>query len=384
MRTLFFVVNQDLADGSAHALYCLRHCWWLAATNNQAQVRLIHSGRAADARLHESSGLGPLPNLSVHALPGIRKPRGGRGLTINAVYHWAAFFFLRKTKHSQDILASASFPKLFRFLCRRKGLRHDVRTVYEVHQLALLEHGPGSEPARIEREVLDCTDVIMATTRVLLEHVQEAFPDKATACLGLGCGFAPEAIPARHRPVEAPLTVAYVGSLYEEQGVRWLVQSWPEIQANLGFPCKLKVIGGPAREVDQIRRLADLDDQAVELRGPVPPGQLAVHLETVDALVIPALLQGRMPYVAITKAYDYLGLNRPIVATDLPSIREVLRPGKEALLFNPGDQAGLAKCLNTLLTKPLLASTLLANCRERSQEFSWQARARQWWDAVGA
>ena len=46
-----------------------------------------------------------------------------------------------------------------------------------------------------------------------------------------------------------------------------------------------------------------------------------------------------MPYVAITKAYDYLAMGRPIIAANLPSIRDVLRHGREALLFAPGESS---------------------------------------------
>jgi len=102
----------------------------------------------------------------------------------------------------------------------------------------------------------------------------------------------------------------------------------------------------------------------------------------VDALIIPALNRGRMPYVAITKAYDYLGLNRPILAANLPSIAEVLRPEREALLFAPEDAAGVADALTRIMRETDLVRTLTAHCRGRREEFTWENRSTAWWRAV--
>ncbi|HDQ41261.1 MAG TPA: glycosyltransferase [Desulfonatronum sp.] len=382
MRNLFFVVNQDLGDGSAHALYCLRHCWWLAKTNSQAMVHLIHSGRLAEREALGAAGLVSAANLRVRSLPSIRKPRDGRGVTINAVFFWAMVLDLRKQQHPGDILACASFPKLFQFLCRRKGLLRDMRTVYEVHQLAALEHGPQARQTAVEREVLECADVVVTTTNALLDQVRASFPGKPTAALGLACGFDPRAAPERSGTSGEPFTLAYVGSLYEEQGVRWLLASWPEIVATAGRPLKLVVIGGPASACERLRVEYGASDNTMELRGPIPPGRLPEQLRRVDALVIPALKMGRMPYVAITKAYDYLGLNRSIVAADLPSIREVLRPGQEALLFAPGDCRDLAACIRTLVDDADLVFALTSRARERCATLSWTQRAKRWWEAV--
>lgn len=381
MNNLFFIVNQDVGDGSAHALYCLRHCWWLAQTNSRAMVYLVHSGRSSARTSLAAAGLALIPNLQVRALPSIRKPRGGRGVTINAVYFWSVVFFLRNHRRPGDILVCAGFLKLFRFLCRRQGLLPGMRTVYEAHQLAFLESGAASRQALVERKALARADLVLTTTNALRDQVHALFPDKPSAALGLACGFNPAAVPERRTTSGEPFTLAYAGSLYEEQGVRWLLASWPRIVAAASRPLKLVVIGGPVSACERLRAEFGATT-AIQLRGPVPPRRLPEVLQSVDALVIPALAKGRMPYVAITKAYDYLGLNRPILAADLPSIRDVLRPGQEALLFTPGDHRDLAGCIQTLQDDVGLASALTSRARGRCADFSWAERAKQWWEVV--
>jgi glycosyltransferase involved in cell wall biosynthesis len=116
----------------------------------------------------------------------------------------------------------------------------------------------------------------------------------------------------------------------------------------------------------------------ISVHGAIPPRDLSRFLTCVDALIIPTLAEGRMPYVAITKAYDYPGLNRPIVASNLPSISSVLRHDQEALLFNPGEADACAAALASLLERPELGSRLVNASRQLALKLSWKARAEEY------
>ena len=147
-------------------------------------------------------------------------------------------------------------------------------------------------------------------------------------------------------------------------------------------PLRLKIAGGTPREVEILRGLTAGREETVQIHGPVAPGELPRFLRDVDALIIPALSRGRMPYVAITKAYDYLGLNRPILAANLPSITEVLRPEREAVVFVPEDPTQVADALARIVHDADLVRTLTVNCRVRRKEFTWKNRSTAWWQAV--
>jgi glycosyltransferase involved in cell wall biosynthesis len=102
----------------------------------------------------------------------------------------------------------------------------------------------------------------------------------------------------------------------------------------------------------------------------------------LNALIIPALDQAHRASIAFTKAYDYAGLGLPVLASELPTIREVLEPETHALYFEPGDAVGLASCVQRLSNDPRLAATMSRNLRQHSTELSWDARARRWWQSV--
>jgi len=65
----------------------------------------------------------------------------------------------------------------------------------------------------------------------------------------------------------------------------------------------------------------------------------------------------------------------PILATDLPSIREVLRHGENAWLVPPGDPKALAEGIRHLLENPNLAEGLARQAREDVRQYTWKRRA---------
>jgi glycosyltransferase involved in cell wall biosynthesis len=85
------------------------------------------------------------------------------------------------------------------------------------------------------------------------------------------------------------------------------------------------------------------------------------------------VIQGCCPI----KLLEYLACRRPVVAANLPVVRELVQDGVEALLFAPDDPADLACKLLRLLSDQTLAERLATNGHARVQrEFTWDiARA---------
>jgi glycosyltransferase involved in cell wall biosynthesis len=384
MSQLFFIINQDPADGSAHALYCRRLVGWLARTRPDCQVTLVHPepGRKL-LRRHSPASAMP-SNLRWTALPAVRRARGRSGITVDLVYHWMAFLYLFRQSRSGDWLVSGSFPRLFHFLLQRPVLRQRLKCLYEVHDLAWLNDGGLTRRAERELIMLARAHGLLTTTQALADVLARLLPERPVQVLPLGCGFEPDAFPTARSPPHPPAesyVLGYVGSLYREQGVQWLVRAWPNVNHRQPLPLRLEVAGGTPREVRQLQSMAEAAGVAedVAVRGALDPGRLVPWLHGVDALIIPALPEGRMPYVAITKAYDYLGLRRPILASDLPTIREVIRPDREGLLFRAGDAAILACVVRQLALEPARGAALAEAAAKRSRDFSWEDRARHYW-----
>lgn len=383
---VFFIANQDLCDRSAHALYSVRNAWWLAHENPDLHVELWHAPHDSAKDPLTVIGLSPLPNLHIVALPNVRKKKGSWGLTLNSVFHIAAY--LRLVKHSSpgDILIVASFPKVFRVLNKSGYLRKRLKFVYEVHQLAVIDDGELSSRARHELRRISTAELFLVTTQALGDVLRKHLPKARIERAPLGCGIDPATIPdAPAWRNDGPIRAAYLGSVYREQGVEWLTGEWEKITKIVGRDLELHIIGGSQTQVDSLRKITRKNEK-ITLHGQVGPGEIGEALKEIDLLIIPSLAEGRMPFVAITKAYDYLALKRPILAANLPSIQEVLRDEQEALLFHPGSTPKLAAALRRIIDTPVLREKLIFNTTERAAEFTWTRRSQlygQWLQKLG-
>ena len=114
----------------------------------------------------------------------------------------------------------------------------------------------------------------------------------------------------------------------------------------------------------------------VTFTGFVAPSAVPDHLAAADVLVMPTTQD--LPYAAYTsplKLFEYMATGNPVVASDLPVLREVLRHGDNALLYPPRDGAALAAAVRRLDAEPALARALAAQARRDVQHHDWRARA---------
>jgi len=82
-------------------------------------------------------------------------------------------------------------------------------------------------------------------------------------------------------------------------------------------------------------------------------------------------------YTSPLKLFEYMAAGRPIVASDLPSLREVLSHSHNAWLVPPDDPAALAGALCTVRDDPALGSRLAAQASADIAAYTWDGRARR-------
>lgn len=229
--------------------------------------------------------------------------------------------------------------------------------------------------ARREADAARGADLLLPLTSALAEGLKGmgADPSRIRLC--------PDGVDvARWRPAPAwpssgPLL--YAGHLYPWKGADALV---PMMAALPGE--RLVVAGGTPHEgdLDRLKAAAAAAGVAARIAFPgfVEPGRLPAVAAGAAIGLLP--LPGDNPFAARftspLKLFEYMAAGLPIVASDLPALREVLTDGVNALLVPPGDPLALAAAVRRLRGEDGLAGRLRARALRDVQAYTWDRRAR--------
>jgi len=123
----------------------------------------------------------------------------------------------------------------------------------------------------------------------------------------------------------------------------------------------------------------------VELTGVVPHERAVELLAGCDVCVSPHVPNpdGTRFFGSPTKLFEYMGLARAIVASDLEQIGEVIEHERTGLLCPPGDAEPAAQAVLRLLGDAALRDRLgAAALAEAEARYSWDAHAQRILDAA--
>jgi glycosyltransferase involved in cell wall biosynthesis len=264
------------------------------------------------------------------------------------------------------------------------------RVVYEAHAVEALmyaergalygtmEQPDPAKQARIdrrERRVWRGAGGVVTTTAGIRDGLAERHgPRERVRVVPNGCDVpAQREFPGMAGP---PPTVVYAGQLYPWKGVDVLVEAMVDVPG-----ARLIVLGGLEGEPDleRVRALATrcgLEGRC-EFRGTVAQSDVAAVLEQAHVVAVPFLRTVMTErHTSPLKAFEALAAGRAVVVSDLPSSREFLRDGENALLTPPGDAGALSAALRRVLDDPALAERLARAAWDSAPEHSWDARAR--------
>jgi glycosyltransferase involved in cell wall biosynthesis len=246
--------------------------------------------------------------------------------------------------------------------------------------------GPREPPSRAKLDRLNRREQLVwarasayvTITRSLAEELDRRYgPRQAVFVVPDGArplDSAPALSPGPRAPGDRPVA-AYAGHLYPWKGADVFVRALALAPNIRGL-----IVGGHPAEPDlgRIERLArDLGvGERLEITGLVPPPDVPDRLRPASMLVLPnpaSAIAER--YASPLKLFEYLWMNRPIVASDFPAIREVLTNEESALLVAPGDPAALGAALERLSADPALAADIAGAARRLAPEFTWDRRA---------
>ena len=286
---------------------------------------------------------------------------------ISAIY---SLFQPAKTVYSRDLF-SCLFLYFFEPL-------HNKRVFYEAHDFPLTELG-----RKLRCWTLRHVDGLIVISSKLAEIYQRnGIPAEAILVAPDGVDLSLFSINMRKEKVREELGVpldkkiiCYTGHLYRWKGVHVLVQA----MKGLIDECLLYVIGGTPRDVTKFQEFVNSNKISnIVLVGYIPPTRIPKYLAAADILVLPNTSEEAISrlYTSPLKLFEYMAAYRPIIASDLPSTREILNE-ENALLVKPDDAKALTNGIRKMLGDNEMGQGLASNALRDVQLYTWDKRANK-------
>lgn len=250
-----------------------------------------------------------------------------------------------------------------------------LRLASEVHDL------PRSDARR--RQLVECLDKIPAVVTIthgLRDDLVSAgvasdkilvAPDGVDLAMFDGLPDAGDARAHLNLPRDLR-TIVYAGQLFPWKGVDTLVEAVGRLD-----DVRLLVVGGRPEDLDRVMALATrVAPGRVTFCGQVPRRAVPFHLAAGDVVALPnsgsETISAR--YTSPLKLFEAMAASRPIVASDLPSLREVLEHDVNAHLVAPDDAQALADGLAAVLDDVDRAERLATAARRDVEAYTWRRR----------
>jgi glycosyltransferase involved in cell wall biosynthesis len=376
--TVLYFADTRFPIERANGVQTMETCHALARRGHHVILAVRPDTAAPPRDPFEFYGLPPAASLEIHRIPRMGTAKARRlGFLVAAV---------RLTQRYREATVYTRDLGLAAWLLRLPRARRP-RVLYESHgvSVTVAEEMPGllgkpslaPTPRKLAR--LDRREAVVWTRASAYVTITHALADELRRRYGvrdrvfvIPDGARPAA--ATH-PAGSAFIAAYAGHLYPWKGVDVFVRALALAPGVQGL-----IVGGHPGEADleRVERLAaDLGlGPRLTITKLLPPRQVEAALQHASVLVLPnpaSAISER--YTSPLKLFEYLAIGRPIVASNLSAVREVLTDDATALLVPPGDPGALASAIERLRADSALASRLATAAHDLAPRYSWDARA---------
>ncbi len=160
---------------------------------------------------------------------------------------------------------------------------------------------------------------------------------------------------------DGELRILFVGQAVQRKGLPVLLGAFEALREHV--PASLTLVGASQAEIAHLT----LEDAGVRALGKVSEEEKLRLLREADVLCAPSLA-GESFGMVLTEAF---AASTPVIASDIPGYRDVLRDGQDGLLVAPGDPLALAEALRELALDPARRQAMARSARERAERFAW-------------
>jgi glycosyltransferase involved in cell wall biosynthesis len=274
----------------------------------------------------------------------------------------AVWIYLRLHASSSDIVYSnETLPLLLASFVTK-------RITYEMHDY----------PTGVKQYYeffFDRVQYVVVTNRHKITKLEASFPHAAVRALYEPNAVALDAyVHAPNRAASRSLLglpeariVVYTGHLYSWKGVDTLAAAAKNLDA------QVYIVGGTKRDVAAFTsKWGDVTN--LHILGHRPYNDMVLWQKAADVVVLPNTGKEdiSVEYTSPMKLFEYMASGTPIVASDLPAIREIVGAGR-AVLVTPDDPNALAQGIRNIFEQGGVLNSMHA--LEWVKDHTWEKRA---------
>jgi len=182
------------------------------------------------------------------------------------------------------------------------------------------------------------------------------------------------------------LVVGYVGrltTLGQEKGVATLLQGLALAKGGKKFFGL--IVGGPEEDKKKYEKMAvklGLTEDDVSFAGEIQAADVPSSLTACDVLAMPFPdTPHYRTHMSPLKMFEYMAADRPLLTTDLPTVRDVLDE-KTAVFCAPGDAKDFVRALEWIAAHPEDATKRAAAAAALVKRHTWTQRMERILDGV--
>jgi len=228
------------------------------------------------------------------------------------------------------------------------------------------------------RSALENADAVTSVATSLLELADRALSPLRGRGRTILNSIDPQRLAPHERP-ELPLEGVVIGSsgLFRyKKGLVHLFKALQELNGGVAYTLLMAGDWFGAEDRDTLTREIDRLGLAARTRitGRIAPERMGDYLRLFDIMVFPSLFSEGCP-VSMLEA---MALGRPIIASRVAAIPEILRHGENGLLVEPGSSAAIADAIQELLRDPGLARRIGEGAHATALAMNPDHEAAQW------
>ena len=179
--------------------------------------------------------------------------------------------------------------------------------------------------------------------------------------------------------LEGSPTIGYLGTFFLWEGVSWMVRAAAELRRQ-GLQFQLLIVGDGADAIEVKRAIEETRSEGyIRWLGRIPHDQVERYYSVMDVLAYPRLRTRLTDLVTPLKPLEAMALGKPILASGVGGLRELIDPEVTGLLFDPGNREDFCRQASRLLLQVDLRRRLGEKARSQIlEEKSWDLLARRY------